>query len=73
MDSFHGQAYVGVHRTGTEHTTIFVILEDREAFDLIDLPLSDHGRKPNGGHVLTKSIDAAAHVIFQYWIEKPKP
>ena len=72
MDSFHGQAFIGINRTGEKHSTIFIILDDRTAFDLIDLPPTDH-LKPDGGHVLTKSIDAAAHVIFQHWIEKPKP
>jgi hypothetical protein len=71
--SAHGQAYVGVHRIGESGTTIFVVMEDRAAFDLIDLPLYDHGKKPNGGHVITKSIDEKRqHIIFQFWIIKPK-
>ena len=44
----------------------------RDAFDLIDLPMTDHGPRPHG-HVLTKNIDGEEYVVFQFWLEKPKP
>lgn len=50
---------------------MYVIFEDRAAFDLIDLPMTDHGPKSHG-HVITKNIDGDQYVVFQYWIEKPK-
>jgi hypothetical protein len=52
---------------------MYVILENRPAFDLIDLPMTDHGPKPHG-HVITKNIDhGEMYIVFQFWIEKPKP
>jgi hypothetical protein len=52
---------------------MYVILENRPAFDLIDLPMTDHGPKPHG-HVITKNIDRGnLYIVFQFWIEKPKP
>jgi hypothetical protein len=61
-------AFVLVHRGGN---LTYVILEDRAAFDSIDLPVTDHGPKPKG-HVLTKNIDGPQYVVFQFWIDKPQ-
>lgn len=72
----HCQAYLAVHRSERfPGNTIFVIVEDRAAFDLIDLPVTDHGPKESGGHVITKTIEHGLHymIIFQFWIQKPKP
>lgn len=66
-------AFVVVHKEpGRAGNLMYVILEDRDAFDLIDLPMTDHGPKPHG-HVLTKNIDGEEYVVFQFWLEKPKP
>lgn len=67
----HSQAYVGIVPSimtpGTG--TIYVIIDDRAAFDLLDLPMTDHGPKPTG-HVLSKVIDGACwYIIFQHWIK----
>ena len=74
-DNFEsGSAYVVVHKNSVRPGNLmYVILENREAFDLVDLPLTDHGRKPHG-HVLTKNIEHGdQYIVFQFWIEKPKP
>lgn len=51
---------------------VFIGVGDRAKFDMIDLPLIDHGENENG-HCLTKSIQApdltGALVVFQYWIK----
>lgn len=65
-----GNAGVAVHGRKGGVNVIYVILDDRAVFDLIDLPLTDHGPKPHG-HVITKAIDGPQYVIFQYWLEKP--
>ena len=66
--------FVAIHKNAERGgNLIYVILENRCAFDLIDLPPTDHGPRPHG-HVLTKNIDhGEMYVVFQYWIEKPKP
>ena len=66
-------AFFTVHKSEKGGNLMYVILEGRPAFDLIDLPMTDHGPKPHG-HVLTKNIDQEEqYIVFQYWIEKPKP
>jgi len=67
-------AFFTVHKyTKRGGNLIYVILEDRPAFDLIDLPMTDHGPKPHG-HVITKNIDHEnQYIVFQFWVEKPKP
>jgi hypothetical protein len=58
------QTFVGV----TTPTLIYVGIADREAFDRIAAPCTDHGQKPTG-HVLSKSVDnGSVLVVFQYWI-----
>jgi hypothetical protein len=64
MNSTHSKAFIGVHRPERPGTLIFVIIDDRAAFDLIDLP--------EGGNekVRHKAIDdGKSHVIFQYWLD----
>jgi hypothetical protein len=76
LDNFaHSHAGVTVHkRQEGGGNLMYVIFEERAAFDLIDLPMTDHGPKPDGhGHVLSKNIDHdGQYIVFQYWIEKPK-
>jgi hypothetical protein len=71
--STHCAAYLGVHADGKfPGNTIYVIIEDRAAFDLLDLPETNHGK------VLSKVIDhkptenpgTPQYVIFQFWLEK---
>jgi hypothetical protein len=62
-DSKHCKGFVGVHRSERPGTLIYIIIEDRAVFDLIDLP--------EGGteKVRHKAIeDGKQHVIFQYWL-----
>ena len=67
------QAFVTVHKDEKGHNLMYVIFEDRAAFDLLNLPLTDHGPKPHG-HVITKNVEHDnQYIVFQYWIEKPKP
>jgi hypothetical protein len=54
---------------------IYIIVPDRAKFDMIARPVTDHGQKEDGSHVLTKSIGdslaAEIHgtVVFQHWIK----
>jgi hypothetical protein len=54
---------------------IYIIVPDRAKFDMIARPVTDHGEKENGTHVLTKSIGdsqaAETHgtLVFQHWIK----
>lgn len=65
--------YVGVLPGAS---TVFVIVADRAKFDSIPRPVTDHGDRSDGLHVLTKTVgdhyaDPELHgmVIFQHWIE----
>ncbi len=52
---------------------IYVLVEDRAAFDKIAMPATDNGAGPRG-HVLTKCVEqGGVRVIFQYWIEYIDP
>jgi hypothetical protein len=67
MSELHvsSKAFVGIHKSERPGNLMYILLEDRAAFDLIDLP--------EGGNekVRTKAIDHGdQYVIFQYWIEK---
>lgn len=54
---------------------IYVIVPDRAKFDMIERPVTDHGEKEDGSHVLTKSVgeslasETHGTVIFQHWIK----
>lgn len=55
-------------------TLIFVGMPSREAFDMIDAPVGDIGIKPDGTHVLTKTVGNLVGgdkptVVFQYWLK----
>lgn len=65
--SVHCSAYVGVHRSkDVPGNTIFVIINERAAFDLIDLPEGGNAK------VRTKVIDCGPqYLVFQFWLEKP--
>jgi hypothetical protein len=74
-DNFEtSSAFVTVHKVAQRGGNLmYIIFEDRAAFDLIDLPMTDHGLKPHG-HVITKNIEhEQQYLVFQFWIEKPKP
>ena len=61
--------YVGI----ADPKLIYVILEDRDEFDLIRLDATDAGENERGGHVLFKGIEAnGVRVVFQHWIKQPK-
>ncbi len=48
---------------------IYVLVAEREAFDLIDLHATDHGPRPRG-HVLSKTVEQhGVRVIFQHWLQ----
>jgi hypothetical protein len=66
-------SYLCVHGKSTGRgNLIYVIVANRAAFDLIDLPLRDNGPKENGGHVLSKaSFTGSLDIIFQFWIAQP--
>lgn len=74
MKSFEAQSSAGVLvlqstvKPGTG--TVWIIIDNRAAFDLIDLPMTDHGPKPTG-HVISKVIDGPYYIIFQHWITRP--
>jgi hypothetical protein len=70
-DSYsHGKAFVSVHKSENRPGNLmYVILDDRATFDLIDLPVTDHGPKEHG-HVITKHIETGPqYVVFQHWIK----
>lgn len=60
---------------GAHGRTTLVLVDERAAFDLIELPVMEHRKEPREApHLLTKAIEqGAVTVIFQHWIEKPKP
>lgn len=77
LDNFAASsAFVTIHKHPPEKgggNLMYVVFEDRPAFDLIDLPMTDHGTKSHG-HVITKNIDHEnQYIVFQFWVEKPKP
>lgn len=56
--------FVGVY----EGNLIYVGVADRETFDKIALPMTDH-REKGGRHVLSKSVEQRpVMVIFQHWL-----
>jgi hypothetical protein len=70
----HSSGSIGVHQSNrTPGNTIYVLIDDRAAFDLIDLRQRDNGK------VLTKVIDykppfsdeGPQYLIFQHWLVKP--
>lgn len=49
--------------------TIYIGVADREEFDIIDRPMTDHSAS-GGNNVLTKSVEQdSVMVVFQHWIE----
>ena len=49
--------------------TVYVLVDDRAAFDKIDRPARDNGPNQNG-HVITKTVEQdGVLVIFQHWME----
>jgi hypothetical protein len=59
----YGSVFLGVHQfDGMKGNTMYVIIDDRSMFDLIDLP--------EGGNaaVRHKVISGEQHIIFQHWI-----
>jgi hypothetical protein len=64
--------YVGVWPSAF---CIYIIVSDRAKFDMIARPVTDHGEKENGSHVLTKSVgdelacETHSTVVFQHWIK----
>lgn len=64
MPSAHCNAFVGIHKMDFPGTTIYVIIEERSAFDLIDLP--ENGNED----VRHKCLEAhGQYIVFQYWIK----
>lgn len=61
-------AFVAVHRPkNCPGNLMYIILNDREAFDLIDLP------EGGNGNVRHKTIDdGTQYVVFQFWLTKPE-
>jgi len=49
---------------------IYLIVDDRAKFDIINLPATEH-RHANGGVVLAKAITAPVYIVFQHWIVEP--
>ncbi|QOZ25326.1 hypothetical protein [Bradyrhizobium sp. CCBAU 51753] len=59
--------FVGVYPGGT---LIYVLMRKRDEFDLIALPVKDHGENDNG-HVLSKTLcDGSMHIVFQFWLKE---
>lgn len=53
-------------------TFVFVLIKERDVFDDLPPPVTDHGIGDHGGHVLTKTIEAdGIRVIFQRWLIQP--
>ena len=50
-------------------TLVYVGLDSRTDFDLIDAHCTDHGENDRG-HVLSKSVsDGRVMVVFQFWVK----
>jgi hypothetical protein len=58
------KAFVGIHRSEAPGNLMYVLLEDRTAFDLIDLPEGGNAR------VRHKAIQGTQYIIFQFWIKQ---
>jgi hypothetical protein len=69
-----GSAFVAVHKNPARPGNLmYIIINDRATFDLIDLPPTDHGPMPHG-HVISKNIEHGdQYLVFQCWIDRPKP
>jgi hypothetical protein len=52
---------------------IFILLDDRSAFDQIEADICDGGDKGELGHVIVKSVGGTGEttVVFQHWVKKP--
>lgn len=49
---------------------VYIGVASRAAFDKLDRPAIDHGEKPNGEHVITKTVEQdGVLVIFQHWVK----
>jgi hypothetical protein len=49
---------------------IYILIDKRDEFDRIALPVVDNGENENG-HVLSKSIDRAGiYIVFQHWLKE---
>lgn len=58
--------YVGTPYPGLT----YVLVAKREQFDLISLPLTDHGENDQG-HVLSKAMDKdGIYIVFQHWLKE---
>ena len=56
------KAHVGIHSDDGRRNLMYILIDDKSAFDFIDLP--------EGGNVAVrrKALDnGKAHIIFQYW------
>lgn len=48
---------------------IYIGVKNREDFDRIGVPVTDHGQN-DVGHVLTKTVEEnGVRVIFQFWLK----
>lgn len=70
-DRFHSsKVYLAVHKTegtaeGTAGNLMYILIDDRAGFDLIDLPEGGNAR------VRHKAIfEVNQHIIFQFWIKE---
>lgn len=51
--------------------TVYVLMDDREAFDLIGVEVNDRSQKSPSYPVLTKAVEqGGVTVIFQYWLDR---
>jgi hypothetical protein len=57
------KVYLAVHKTqGTAGNLMYILIDDRAVFDLIDLPEGGNAR------VRHKAIfEAKQHIVFQFW------
>jgi hypothetical protein len=60
------KVWLGVHRTdGMPGNLMYVLMENRDCFDFIDLPEGGNAR------VRHKAIEQGKqHIIFQFWIKE---
>ena len=64
MASYHGKAYVGVHPDTSTGDLIYIILDDRNVFDSIQLPEGGDDK------VRHKALETERqYIVFQHWIQ----
>jgi hypothetical protein len=64
-DYKNSSVFLAVHKMAVGGNLMYILIDDRDLFDLIDLPEGGNAR------VRHKAIDEGKqHIVFQFWIKE---